>query len=85
MKKARLTRFWVVRESDGRLYCTNLKPYRSYRSEYQVDYEWCTEGDFMEVDLYGFDGLKFTDDPVEVNISKKEFKIEQVKSNEINP
>lgn len=39
----------------------------------------------MEVDLYGFDGLKFTDDPVEVNISKEEFKIEQVKSNEINP
>ena len=75
MKKTRLTRFWVVRESDGRLYCTNLEPYRSYRSECKDDYEWYTDGDFMEVDLYGFDDLKFTDDPVEVNISKEEFKV----------
>lgn len=76
MKKSKYSRFWIVRESDGKLYCTNLKPYRVYNSECKTDYEWYTDGEFMEVDLYGFDYLKFTDDPLEVDISVREWKVD---------
>lgn len=77
MKKSKYNRFWVVRESDGKLYCTNLKPYRVYNSECKDDYEWQTDGDFMEIDSYKFNDLKFTDDPVEVDILVIEWKVDE--------
>lgn len=72
-------RFWVVRESDGKLYCSNVKPYRNYRSEWKEDYEWYTSGDFMEINSKEFDDLKFTDDPVEATLTRMKYKIAKQK------
>lgn len=70
MRKAKFLRFWVIRDWDNKLYCSNQKPYKNYRSECKDDYEWFTQGDFFEINSNDFDDLKPTDEPVEAEIRK---------------
>lgn len=75
MKKREINTLWVIREADDRLYCSNSQPYRSYRSECKNDYEWMTEGEFIEINKKEFPQVKFTDPPLEVCIVEREYKL----------